>query len=73
MNNTETSTTTTTETESKPDSGFRFGNFDMSVRALLAIMLTATVCFMHMTGLEIKEPLYTLSTMAIGLYFGQKK
>lgn len=73
MNNTETSTTTTTETETKPDSGFRFGNFDMSVRALLAIVLTTTVCFMHSMEIEVKEPLYTLSTMAIGLYFGQKK
>jgi len=48
-------------------------NYDVSVRALLAVMLTATVCVMHLYGLDVKEPLYTLSTMAIGLYFGQKK
>ncbi len=73
MNNTETSTATTTETETKPDSGFRVGNLDLSVRAGLAMILTLTVCYMHITGVEVKEPLYTLSTMAIGLYFGQKK
>jgi len=55
------------------DSSFKFFNYDASVRALLAIMLTSTVCFMHLRGIEVKEPLYTLSTMAIGLYFGQKK
>ena len=55
------------------DSTFKLANFDVSVRALLAVMLTGTVCVMHLWGLEVKEPLYTLSTMAIGLYFGQKK
>lgn len=57
----------------KKDSVFKIGDFDVSVRALLAVMLTATVCIMHLWGIEVKEPLYTLSTMAIGLYFGQKK
>ncbi len=55
------------------DSAFKLFNQDISIRAILAIMLTITVCFMHITGVEVKEPLYTLSTMAIGLYFGQKK
>jgi hypothetical protein len=48
-------------------------SFDFSIRAILAIMLTTTVCIMHLYAIEVKEPLYTLSTMAIGLYFGQKK
>ncbi len=61
-----------TKVESK-DSTVKLFNYDVSVRALLAIMLTTTVCFMHLYGIEVKEPLYTLSTMAIGLYFGQKK
>ena len=55
------------------DSSFKFFNYDVSVRALLAVMLTSTVCVMHLYSIEVKEPLYTLSTMAIGLYFGQKK
>jgi len=59
--------------EEVKDSSFKLFNYDVSVRALLAIMLTSTVCFMHLLSIEVKEPLYTLSTMAIGLYFGQKK
>lgn len=55
------------------DSTVKLFNYDVSVRALLAVMLTTTVCVMHLYGIEVKEPLYTLSTMAIGLYFGQKK
>ena len=55
------------------DSAIKLFNQDISIRAILAIMLTTTVCFMHIMGIEVKEPLYTLSTMAIGLYFGQKK
>lgn len=55
------------------DSTLKFLSFDFSIRAILAIMLTTTVCVMHLYGIEVKEPLYTLSTMAIGLYFGQKK
>lgn len=62
-----------TTKDPKKDSAFKLGDFDVSVRALLAVVLTLTVCVMHLSGIEVKEPLYTLSTMAIGLYFGQKK
>ena len=55
------------------DSSFKLFDYDVSIRAILAVMLTSTVCFMHLRSIEVKEPLYTLSTMAIGLYFGQKK
>ena len=55
------------------DSNLKIMSFDFSIRAILAIMLTTTVCIMHLYAIEVKEPLYTLSTMAIGLYFGQKK
>ena len=57
----------------RADSSLRIGNFDVSVRAGLATLLTITVCYMSVAGLEIKEPLYTLVGLAIGLYFGQKK
>lgn len=59
--------------EEAKDSSFKLFNYDVSVRAILAIMLTVTVCAMHIYGKKVEEPLYTLSTMAIGLYFGQKK
>lgn len=55
------------------DSSLRIGNFDVSVRAGLATMLTGTVCFMSLYEIEIREPLYTLVGLAVGLYFGQKK
>ena len=58
--------------DASKDSSVKLGKFDVSVRALLAVVLTCTVCVMHLWGIEVKEPLYTLSTMAIGLYFGQK-
>lgn len=60
-------------TDPAKDSAIKFLNQEVSIRAILAIMLTCTVCVMHLWGIEVKEPLYTLSTMAIGLYFGQKK
>jgi len=46
--------------------------FNISIRAWLAIMLTATVCAMSGMRIEITEPLHSLSLLAIGFYFGQK-
>lgn len=62
-----------TEPPQREESKFRVGKLDVSVRAGLATLLTITVCYMSVAGLEIKEPLYTLVGLAIGLYFGQKK
>lgn len=47
--------------------------WNVSVRALLAGSLVLTVCTMSGLGIEVKEPLYTMSALAIGFYFGQKK
>ena len=44
----------------------------VSVRAWLAILLTITVCVMALLALKVEEPLYTLATIALGFYFGQK-
>jgi len=44
----------------------------VSVRAWLAIILVVTVCAMAVLGKAVEEPLYTLATVAIGFYFGQK-
>ena len=44
----------------------------ISVRAWLATMIVATVCGMSAFSIEVFEPLYTLSSLAIGFYFGQK-
>ena len=44
----------------------------VSVRGWLAVLLTFTICGMSFLGKTVAEPLYTLSTVAIGFYFGQK-
>ncbi len=44
----------------------------ISVRAWIALILVSTVCFMAVFEKPIEEPLYSLSIMAIGFYFGQK-
>lgn len=46
--------------------------FHVSVRGWLAIGLAGTVCYMQATGQTVDEPLYTLATVALGYYFGQK-
>jgi hypothetical protein len=55
------------ESEAAPSSMFH-----VSVRGWLAIGLAGTVCFMQATGKTVDEPLYTLATVALGYYFGQK-
>jgi|GEM_PF-3088871 len=77
--NDETQTLTVREADST------IGN--VSVRAWLAVMLTATVCLMNIGAiaaqifhaaqaaqfvLEIKEPLYSGWLLSLGFYFGQK-
>ncbi len=46
--------------------------FHISLRGWLALILVVTVCYMAIMQIEVKEPLYTLATMALGFYFGQK-
>lgn len=45
----------------------------VSVRGILAFMLAYTVCLCATMLIEVKEPLYTLSTVAVGFYFGSNK
>lgn len=52
--------------------GSESGVAGVSIRAWLALLLTGAVCAMALLGREVKEPLYTLSIVAIGFYFGQK-
>jgi hypothetical protein len=47
--------------------------FNLSVRALITLIVVATVCFMSVYQIEVKEPLYTLVGMCIGYYFAQKE
>lgn len=43
----------------------------ISVRGMIVCLVVLTVCFMSVYGLEVKEPLYTLSAMTVGWYFGR--
>lgn len=46
--------------------------FNVSVRGLMALLLTATVCAMALLKIEIDEKIFTLVGMAVAFYFGQK-
>lgn len=45
----------------------------ISIRAWIAIILVLEVCFMASFGKTVDEPLYSLTVMAVGFYFGQVK
>jgi hypothetical protein len=70
-----------TEIIKKPESGIatdssRNGDshiFKISIRAWIALIFVATVCYMSVFSVkQIEEPLYSLATLAVGFYFGQK-
>jgi len=44
----------------------------VSIRGWLAILLTVTVCGMSASSKVVIEPLYTMASLALGFYFGQK-
>ena len=60
-----------TQFEAKPKKESTFLN--VSIRAWIVLMLVGTVCYMSLLMLEVKEPLYSLVSLAVGYYFGQKK
>lgn len=45
--------------------------FNCSVRSIIALEIATTICVMHLIGLDVKEPLYTLGGMVVGFYMGQ--
>jgi hypothetical protein len=54
-------------------SGISMGGFRISLRGLIALTVTTTVCAMSLTMIEVREPLYTLAGLIVGFYFGQDK
>jgi len=44
----------------------------ISIRAWLALIIVTTICAMSILGMTVVEPLYTIGSLAIGFYFGQK-
>lgn len=49
------------------------GILSISIRGWLALIVIFTVCFMSATGVEVKEPLYTMCGMMIAFYYAQNK
>jgi hypothetical protein len=45
----------------------------VSLRGWLALILVGTVCYMAIASITVEEPLYSLATLALGFYFGQKE
>jgi hypothetical protein len=46
--------------------------FGISMRGWLALIIVVTVCLLSGLQIEVVEPLYSMGTMALGFYFGQK-
>lgn len=46
--------------------------FGISMRGWLALIIVLTVCGMSAAGVLVVEPLYSMSMLALGFYFGQK-
>jgi hypothetical protein len=46
--------------------------FGISVRALIAVIVTITICGMSIFHVEIVEPMYSIGIFVIGFFFGQK-
>ena len=47
--------------------------FGVSLRGLIALLVILTVCYMSISVIEVKEPLYTLAGLIVGFYFGQNQ
>lgn len=46
--------------------------FGCSLRGWIALLMVLTVCMMQSCGIKVEEPLYGLTYMAVGYFFGQK-
>ena len=44
----------------------------ISIRAWIALIVVGTVCVMSFLQKDVVEPLYTLASLSVGYYFGQK-
>lgn len=63
----------TTEDTSHLAKSSLLGRIGLSVRGVVVVTVTVTVCGMSWTGHVVAEPLYSLAGIVIGYYFGQMK
>ncbi len=68
VSQTKTETVTTSDVPIGTDSSI--GN--LSVRAILAIIVTVTLCAMTLFQFKVVEPFYSASLFVLGFFFGQK-
>lgn len=46
--------------------------FGVSFRGIIAFMVMATICYMGVRMLEVKEPLRDIAFLVVGAYFGRQ-
>lgn len=68
---TKTETTISTVETGKPKAN-ESHIMSVSIRALIALLVILTVCYMSIMQTDIKEPLYTLAGLIVGFFFGQQ-
>lgn len=54
------------------DAGSDSRVFGVSMRGIITMTIVVAVVAMSLMALKVEEPLYSLSFMAMGFYFGQK-
>jgi hypothetical protein len=59
--------------EQNGESRFKAYGVTLSIRALLVLIIVLASAYMSMLGIKIEEPFYSLVTVSVGYYFGQKK
>jgi hypothetical protein len=55
----------------KNDSYVRLFGWKISVRGILALTITLTICIMGIRAMDVKEPLYSLAIAVVSFYMGQ--
>ena len=60
-----------TTTTSKPQPRRESHILNVSVRGIITMTVVATICYMGLRMIEVKEPLYSISFLCLGYYFGQ--
>jgi len=44
---------------------------NISVRGLITMYIVAIVCYMGLKSVKVEEPLYSMTFLTLGYYFGQ--
>ena len=72
-NGTVSSTKIETLTTSDASYGTDSSILGVSMRSIIALIITLTLCYMAASEKTIVEPFYSICVFTIGFFFGQKK